>query len=189
MDAVEAPEPKTEDYQNDRAGIDTRCSLTGFDLVEKFDHDIKDWVHHYKCPAGTTCNNVLGSGACRAGNDYTIPGKNRLWTFVCPDVYKGPLPNAAHEKTCHFSNGMILNEYGLPKLLEPYLFGTTRCNPNGRAVQYLESDTWKDIYACTPQATCVESANHTGCKAGNPSTFPLKLTARESLENLYLDAR
>ncbi|KAJ4360786.1 uncharacterized protein N0V89_001353 [Didymosphaeria variabile] len=147
----------------DRKGIHTRCSLTSFDLVEKFSD--KRWIHHYKCPPGTACSDILGSGACRAGgHDFTIPGRSYLWAFKCPDAYKDP-------KTCHFADSV--HALDSPKPLGPYLNGTTRCSPNGRTVQYLDGKQWKDIYACTAKATCVEHRGQGGCQAVQSLAYPL----------------
>jgi hypothetical protein len=147
---------------SDWEGIDTRCSLTSIDLVEKFNGE--HWVHHYKCPAGTSCTDILGSGACRAGEyEFTIPGRSRLWVFTCPDAIEDPT-------TCHFSETMYASGY--PKPHEPYLTGTTRCSPNGRSVQYLDDNKWKDIYACMAHAVCVEHGGRGGCKAEEDHLSP-----------------
>ncbi|KAK7180005.1 hypothetical protein PSPO01_14004 [Paraphaeosphaeria sporulosa] len=147
----------------DRDGIDTRCSLTSIELVEKFNGE--HWVHHYKCPPGTSCTDILGSGACRAGpHEFTIPGRSYLWTFDCPDALEDP-------SSCHFSDSM--HSYGAPKPYKPYLTGTTRCNPNGRAVQYFDGDEWKDVYSCKAEASCVEREGRGGCLAGQSLSYPL----------------
>ncbi|KAF9741703.1 hypothetical protein PMIN01_01242 [Paraphaeosphaeria minitans] len=163
----ESPNP---DWLNipDRDGIDTRCSLTSIELVEKFNG--QHWVHHYKCPPGTSCTDILGSGACRAGlYEFIIPGQSYLWAFDCPDALNDP-------STCHFSETM--HSLGAPKPQEPYLTGTTRCNPNGRAVQYFDGDVWTDVYSCKAEAACVEHEGRGGCMAGESLSYPL--TSRES---------
>lgn len=165
------PTESSPDWLNipDRDGIDTRCSLTSIEVVEKFNG--QRWVHHYKCPPGTSCTDILGSGACRAGlYEFTIPGQNYLWTFDCPDALKDP-------STCHFSDTMFIS--GSPKPHEPYLTGITRCSPNGRAVQYFDGDAWTDVYSCKAEAACVVHKGRGGCQAGNTLTYPL--TIRESI--------
>ncbi|KAF2449837.1 hypothetical protein P171DRAFT_200559 [Karstenula rhodostoma CBS 690.94] len=168
-DAAARPTPagpsprKSPDWLNipDWDHIDTRCSLTSIELVEKFNG--QNWAHHYKCPPGTSCTDILGSGACRAGlQEFTIPGRSYLWPFECPGALKDP-------STCHFSEKM--NSIDYPKPHEPYLTGTTRCSPNGRAVQYLDGDTWTDVYACKAEAACVENEGQGGCR---PDQDPLK---------------
>jgi hypothetical protein len=147
---------------SDREGIDTRCSLTSIELVEKFNG--KHWVHHYKCPPGTSCTDILGSGACRAGeHEFTIPGRSYLWVFNCPNALEDP-------STCHFSETM--HTPGFPKPHEPYLTGTTRCNPNGRLVQYLDGNEWENVYACKADAVCVEHGGSAGCKADQNPISP-----------------
>ncbi|KAL1600547.1 hypothetical protein SLS60_006933 [Paraconiothyrium brasiliense] len=156
---------KSPDWVNipDRKGIHTRCSLSSFDLVERFNG--KRWVHHYKCPPGTSCSDILGSGACRAGEyEFTIPGRSYLWVFHCPDAYKDP-------NTCRFSDSVHGLDFSKP--LEPYLNGTTRCSPNGRAVQYLDGKKWKDIYACTADAACIEHRGRGGCEPVKSLVYPL----------------
>lgn len=150
--------PGAETYIKDRQGSDTRCSRTGLDLIEKFDGS--HWVHHFKCLPGTSCNDILGSGACRADDEYTIPTDNHLWIFKCPD--------ASDEKTCRFSKSQAIDAQGLPKSFKP--IGTTQCSSNNRTVQDING---KDIYSCAPEATCTEKGDYTGCQ-------PLRLAIRES---------
>jgi hypothetical protein len=152
--------PGTETYIKDRRGIDTRCSLSSVDLIEKFNGS--HWIHHFKCIPGTYCNNILGSGACNVGEEYTIPTNNRLWVFNCPDI--------SNEKTCRLSETQKFDAQGLPKSFEQ--IDRTHCNSNRRTVQDVYG---VDIITCASDATCVEEGEHAGCKPRSP-----RIAVRES---------
>ncbi|KAJ4304526.1 hypothetical protein N0V90_000052 [Kalmusia sp. IMI 367209] len=146
----------------DRDAIDTRCSLTSIDLVETFQDG--EWIHHYKCPAGTSCVDLQGRGTCKAGeHEYTVPGLSYLWVFICSD----PVDSS----TCRFPDSTA--KYKSVKPQEPYLVGNTQCSPNQRVVQHLDGQIWTDMYACKAEAICIDSNGRGSCQLGQSSAHQL----------------